>query len=108
MKLRRIGWVVVSALCLVPVAQAGQRGASYASIRATMDYCERVNEPLRREYENFATVILKSLANVNDPGDYQAAYNSVSNALNAIPERVGRAQCEATLGLTPEHRDDDR
>jgi len=112
MMLRRMGIVLISAVCAAPGAHAEEHGTTYASIKAVVDYCARVDERHRDDYVKFGAVALAGVSAADDTGDYRAAYNAVSDALGRNSEAAGRSKCAATLGLKvakdDDRRDDDR
>ena len=98
MKLSRIGPVVAAALCVAPAVHAEQHGATYATVKAVVDYCERVDEQHRAQYAQFGDMALASISSASDTGNYGVTYDAVSDALRQIPPNSGRANCAAGIG----------
>lgn len=108
MKLSPIPVLAIAALCLAPCAHAEQHGAAYATVKAVFDYCGRVDNRHRADYDAIATTVLASVARSSDTGNYQAAYDATTDALAKLPQEESRTTCATQTGLATKGNNDDR
>ena len=109
MKLLRLRVLTIFAICLAPCANAQAQGAAYGTVKAIFAYCGRIDSEHRTEYETYGAQLLSGLSKASDSGDYQAAYDAATDALNKTPADEARRKCTQGMGLpTHTERGDDR